>query len=95
MTKRKHGDKRWQALRKRVLPRLRAMLPMPCPRCGTIMTADMRLDLGHLSRHPELAYSDQNVRLEHMSCNRRDGQRITQGMMKARRASKKEQMPSW
>lgn len=95
MTKRKHQDKRWQALRKRVLPVLKARLPQPCPRCGQIMTVDMRLDLGHMSRHPDLVYNEQNVRLEHMVCNRRDGQRITTGMMKERRKAKDQELPSW
>ena len=37
----------------------------------------MRLDLGHISRDATVTYDPSNLRLEHMACNRRDGQRIT------------------
>jgi hypothetical protein len=90
---RKHLDPRWQRVRKQVKPRLLAQLPHPCPRCGRIMEKGMRLDLGHIQRRPEADYDPSNLRLEHMSCNRRDGQRITT----AKRLSKTttERLPKW
>jgi hypothetical protein len=80
-------------LRAQVKPRLMAQLPQPCPRCGQVMSASMRLDLGHISRDPAAAFEPGNVRLEHMACNRKDGQRITA----AKRARPKigARMPRW
>jgi hypothetical protein len=59
------------------------------------MAKGMRLDLGHISRHPDLFYVHSNVRLEHMSCNRKDGQRITTALRMIRTPSKDERMPKW
>jgi hypothetical protein len=92
----KHHDKRWVKLRKEVKPRLMARLPHPCPRCGGMMSKEQRLDLGHISRHGSLVYEASNVRLEHMSCNRRDGQRVTTALRTIRTPSKRdERMPKW
>ena len=88
----KHHDKRWARLRKSLRPSLIAQLPALCPRCGKVMTKDQRLDLGHISRDPQLAYTPYNVRLEHTSCNRRDGQRITSNM---RRKPRDTELPRW
>jgi hypothetical protein len=59
------------------------------------MTAGMRLDLGHISRRPDLFYEYSNVRLEHMTCNRKDGQRITTALRMIRKPSKREGLPGW
>lgn len=90
-----HNDKRWMKLRKELRPRLIAQLPHPCPRCGGPMMRGMRLDLGHISRAPHLFYDPANIRLEHMSCNRRDGQRITTALRTMRSPKKKGRMPAW
>jgi hypothetical protein len=92
----KHQESKWVLLRKRMRPRLTALLPMPCPRCGQVMERGMLLDLGHISRAPELTYEPSNVRLEHRHCNRRDGQRVTT----AKRMMRKpvdigKRMPNW
>jgi hypothetical protein len=55
----------------------------------------MRLDLGHISRNPALFYEYSNVRLEHMTCNRKDGQRITTALRMIRKPSKREGLPGW
>lgn len=57
------------------------------------MEKGQALDLGHISRAPDAAYDEGNLRLEHRSCNRRDGQRITV----AKRATPNlgKRMPSW
>jgi hypothetical protein len=90
---RKHLTPDWQRVRKQVKPRLLAQLPAPCPRCGGVMQRGMRLDLGHISLNPAAVYDPSNLRLEHMTCNRRDGQRITT----AKRLSKTttERLPKW
>lgn len=90
---RKHQDTRYVKLRLKVKPRLMAQLPMPCPRCGKPMEKGQALDLGHISRAPEAAYMAENMRLEHRSCNRRDGQRITTG--KRFKPKVGERMPGW
>ena len=90
-----HNDVRWARLRKELRPRLVARLPHPCPRCGGPMTKGMRLDLGHISRNPVLFYDASNVRLEHMRCNRQDGQRITTALRVMRGKRKEERMPRW
>jgi hypothetical protein len=60
------------------------------------MERGQRLDLGHISRHPALTYEPSNVRLEHMHCNRKDGQRITTALrMVAKPAKLGERMPKW
>ena len=64
-------------LRNTLKPRLMAQLPQPCPRCGQVMSPSMKLDLGHISRHPSATFEPTNLRLEHRACNRKDGQRIT------------------
>lgn len=89
----KHQTTQWQELRRRVKPRLMARLPHPCPRCGQVMDSSMKLDLGHIMRGPQVDYSEQNVRLEHRRCNRRDGQRITTGKKLSKRNA--ERMPTW
>ena len=80
-------------VRAAVKPRLIAALPAPCARCGQVMTKEMKLDLGHITRDPKAHYLPSNLRLEHRACNRRDGQRITV----AKRSTPKmgERMPSW
>ena len=90
---RKHQDVRWVRLRAKVKPRLIALLPAPCPRCGNIMEKGQDLDLGHITRQPAAAYDEGNLRLEHRACNRRDGQRIPV----AKRATPNlgKRMPSW
>jgi hypothetical protein len=57
------------------------------------MERGMRLDVGHISRAPEAEYMPENLRLEHRSCNRRDGQRITVAKRAKRRIG--ERMPGW
>jgi hypothetical protein len=57
------------------------------------MAKGMKLDLGHISRHPDVAYHPENLRLEHRACNRRDGQRITVAKREKKRIG--ERMPSW
>jgi hypothetical protein len=57
------------------------------------MERGMLLDLGHISRAPELSYEPSNVRLEHRGCNRRDGQRITAAKRSAPDIGKR--MPRW
>ena len=94
MKKAKHQDPRWQAVRKRVKPRLIAALPHPCPRCGQIMEKGQRLDLGHIVRRPEADYDPSNLRLEHASCNRRDGQRITTALRYGHTTTS-ERLPGW
>jgi hypothetical protein len=60
------------------------------------MMQGMRLDLGHISRSPALFYEPSNIRLEHMSCNRKDGQRITTALRTMRTPSKRNSsMPEW
>jgi hypothetical protein len=59
------------------------------------MVKGMRLDLGHISRNPALFYVHANIRLEHMRCNRRDGQRITTALRMMRTPKKDERMPAW
>ena len=91
--KRKHQTKEWVKVRAKVKPRLMAQLPAPCPRCGQVMSASMRLDLGHISRDATVTYDPSNLRLEHMHCNRRDGQRITTA--KRRKPNIGARMPRW
>lgn len=97
--KRKHLDKRWQRVRNQVRPQLMAQLPRMCPRYGAdpkcvgMMLAGMRLDVGHASRHPALWYEPSNLRLEHMACNRRDGQRITTSKQLGK--STTDRLPKW
>jgi 5-methylcytosine-specific restriction endonuclease McrA len=89
----KHQDSRYVLVRKKVKPRLLKQLPLPCPRCGRIMERGMRLDLGHISRAPALAFEPTNLRLEHMACNRRAGQAVS-----AKRRTPKdvgERLPGW
>jgi 5-methylcytosine-specific restriction endonuclease McrA len=88
---RKHLTPEWQRVRNRVKPQLMALLPSACPRCGGVMQRGMKLDVGHISRSPALAYEPANLRLEHMSCNRRDGQRITTAL----RSTTRKEFPSW
>lgn len=90
----KHQDPRWVKVRAAVKPRLIAALPAPCPRCGGVMVKGMRLDLGHASLIPALAFEPGNLRLEHRSCNRRDGQRMTTAR-KLSRSKRDERMPRW
>lgn len=60
------------------------------------MVKGMRLDLGHASLIPALAFDPANLRLEHRSCNRRDGQRITTSKRLSKSTSKaSERMPKW
>lgn len=67
-----------KAERKRARPRLLAHLAqvgsLPCPRCNDPMVIGQRLDVGH-----EVDVVDGGrgspLRLEHMSCNRRAGDR--------------------
>ena len=89
----KHRTSAWVQVRALVRPRLEASLPHPCPRCGQLMAKGMRLDLGHISRAPALAYEPGNLRLEHRACNRADGARITVAKRAKRRIG--ERMPSW
>ena len=89
----KHQDPRWQKLLREHKPVLLARLPHPCPRCGQPMSKGMRLDLGHISRHPSLTFERGNLRLEHASCNRRDGQRVATASRLSRKA--RERMPTW
>lgn len=89
----KHQGREWNQLRARVKPRLLAMLPAPCPRCGGIMERGMKLDLGHIMRGPAVDYQANNLRLEHRACNRRDGQRITTAMRLSK--ANRERMPRW
>lgn len=88
-----HLTSQWQRLRKQVKPRLVSALPHPCPRCGQIMAKGMPLDLGHISLEPALRYAPHNLRLEHRSCNRRHGQRITSAI-RTKRTQDKE-LPKW
>jgi len=90
---RKHQDTRWVKVRAKVKPRLEALLPHACPRCGNVMEKGMPLDLGHISRQPQGHYEPSNLRLEHRSCNRRDGQRITTA--KRTGTSTGARMPGW
>lgn len=89
----KHQGTAWTRLRAKVKPRLIAALPAPCPRCGGLMTKDMPLDLGHIMRGPAVDYDPANLRLEHRSCNRRDGQRIATAGRLSRK--NRERMPKW
>jgi len=89
----KHLDKRWQALLKDLKPRLLARLPHACPRCGQPMMRGMKLDLGHISRHPSATYDPHNLRLEHARCNRQDGQRIATALRMGKQT--RERMPKW
>jgi hypothetical protein len=88
----KHRRPEWWKMQRSLKPKLMAQLPAPCPRCGGVMMKGMKLDLGHRSRTPGAEYDHANVRLEHRSCNRKDGQRITMGIRQAR---KKGRMPGW
>lgn len=54
------------------------------------MVKGMRLDLGHASRTPGAEYDPANLRLEHRSCNRADGARITAAVR-----TRKKGMPKW
>jgi hypothetical protein len=89
----KHQTKQWVKVRALVKPRLMAQLPQPCPRCGQVMNVSMRLDLGHISRDPAVNYDPSNLRLEHMHCNRKDGQRITTAKRKKPKIGLR--MPRW
>jgi hypothetical protein len=90
----KHQTAEWQRLVRTVKPRLMTALPAPCPRCGQVMLKQHRLDVGHISLDPALRNSPQNVRLEHRSCNRKHGQRITTALRTGRN-QKKERLPQW
>lgn len=58
----------------------------PCPRCGLPMLKGQDLDLGHAQA---MVYTGRRVgdRIEHASCNRRDGQRIQREVGKLRRSA--------
>jgi hypothetical protein len=60
------------------------------------MEKGMRLDLGHIVRRPEADYDPTNLRLEHASCNRRDGQRIATAIKMSRMPGiTTERLPGW
>ena len=91
----KHQDKRYQRLAKELRPKLEALLPMPCPRCGRPMVKGMKLDLGHRTRDPQATYERSNLRLEHRRCNRQDGQKITTAMRVAKGRKGRPERPAW
>lgn len=66
------GGRRAQQIR----AALAATLPTACRRCGRIVTADMRWDVGHLREvdaDPTAAYDPAGYAVEHARCNRRAG----------------------
>lgn len=70
-------SKPWGGRRaQKVRDQLAQTLPAVCWRCGRIITAEMRWDVGHLvevDRDPEGAYEDDGYAPEHAYCNRAAG----------------------
>jgi len=89
----KHKQYAWQRTRERVRAEWLPRLPLPCARCGLPMTREQLLDVGHITRDKASYYDPKACRLEHRSCNRRDGQRITTEIRAAKKLAAR--MPSW
>ena len=69
---RRWGGRRAQQIR----AELAATLPAVCWRCGGIVTAAMRWDVGHIievDRDPDSAFDVEAVAVEHARCNRAAG----------------------
>ncbi len=57
----------------------------PCPRCGRPMHLSQKLDAGHSVDRAVAGPHTPADRLEHRSCNRAAGQRITTAILRRRR----------
>lgn len=56
----------------------------PCPRCGQPMWRIEDIDMGHVVPRAIGGTFRDGVRLEHRSCNRRQGQQMTARLLAAR-----------
>lgn len=74
------GDSaRWRAY-------FRPLLPLPCGKCGRPVTDEMRWHVGHRQARAEGGGNVvDNLWPEHGTCNERDGQRLGQKRLAARR----------
>jgi hypothetical protein len=89
----------WSNVNKKHRARLAATLPTQCMRCGQIVTADMKWDVGH---RVDLAQggNSNDVGVEHRSCNRRAGGRAGARATNARRKQRRDnpddpRIPAW
>ena len=91
-----HAKAKWTSVNQKHRARIAAALPAACIRCGGIITAEMRWDVGH---RVDLALGgDANdVGPEHRSCNRRAGGRAGARVSHANRRTNQrdDRLPNW
>ena len=76
--------------RKKARAQLAATLPTPCAKCGQMVEAWMRWDVGHkvpILLDPSAMDDPQNWQAEHSGCNRKEGQLLSSRRRPRRRIS--------